>query len=30
VLVHGYCIMNNHVHWLVTPKRANRHFSHRD
>jgi putative transposase len=23
VLVHGYCIMNNHVHWLVTPKRAN-------
>jgi putative transposase len=22
VLVHGYCIMDNHVHWLVTPKRA--------
>lgn len=23
VLVHGYCIMDNHVHWLLTPQRAN-------
>lgn len=21
VLVHGYCIMGNHVHWLLTPQR---------
>lgn len=22
VLIHGYCLMSNHVHWLVTPTKA--------
>jgi putative transposase len=22
VLVHGYCLMDNHVHWLLTPTTA--------